>query len=117
MVRFGHGLRQVGYKSLSRWGKAAMFMAGQIKMSLEIQTLDPQSFERSGLQLLNYSDRGKERRTEMHRTTADSPSRTTLLLAEFYFQFFEHERRHHAFNVAAEPSRFLDNGRAGKDPA
>jgi len=117
MVRFGRGLRQVGYKSRSRWGKAAMFMAGQIKMSLEIQTLDPQSVERSGLQLLNSSDRGKKRRNEMHRTTADSPSRAILLLAEFYFQLFEHERRHHAFNVAAEPSRFLDNGRAGKNPA
>jgi hypothetical protein len=46
-------LRQVGYKSLSWWGKAAVIMAGQIKMSLEIQTLDPQSVESSGLQLLS----------------------------------------------------------------
>jgi len=53
MVRFGHGLRRVGYRSLNRWGEAAMFMAGQIKMLLEIQTLDPQSFERSGSPLLN----------------------------------------------------------------
>ena len=59
-------------KSLGRWRKAAVIMAGQMKMSLENQNLDPQSFERSRLFNSSMIAIGAEKREGRGRKTRNA---------------------------------------------